>query len=166
MCNSPRLSLQGVFWALQLAAGFRAIALHHLFAFKRRWVQIPGLRLPPESLPIANLAPEPPACKPCSGASSPPRCLTLLQAGTPRRLCLGCCDPQSLSPAQRPPLFVPASPSQLCEPSLGIWFVSSWQCHPPKCHGMHKSMKTRDPRHVFLFVCMCQHFQWLRNVCL
>lgn len=118
------------------------------------------------SLPTANLAPEPPDCKPCSRASSPPRCLTLLQAGTPRRLCLGCCDPQSLSPAQRPPLFVPASPSQLCEPSLGIWFVSSWQCHPPKCHGMHKSMKTRDPRHVFLFVCMCQHFQWLRNVCL
>lgn len=109
---------------------------------------------------------EPPDCQPCSGASSPPRCLTLLQVGTPRRLCLGCCDPQSLSPAQRPPLFVPASPSQLCEPSLGIWFVSSWQCHPPKCHGMHKSMKTRDPRHVFLFVCMCQHFQWLRNVCL
>lgn len=48
----------------------------------------------------------------------------------------------------------------------GIWFISSWQCHPPECHGMQKSMKTRDPRHVFLFVCMCQHFQCLKNVCL
>lgn len=109
---------------------------------------------------------EPPDCKPCSRSSNLPHCPILLQAGTPRRLCPGCCDPQSLSTAQRPPLSVSATPSQLCEPSLGIWFISSWQCQPSKCHGMQKSMKTRDPRHVFLFVCMCQHFQWLRNVCL
>lgn len=69
-------------------------------------------------------------------------------------------------PSPKLPLMVPVSPSQLCEPSWGIWFVSSWQCHPPKCHGMQKSMKTRDLRHVFLFVCMCQHFQCLKNVCL
>jgi len=154
--NSPRLSLQGVFWALLSVASSRAIALRHLFAFRqkgcRSWSQVASR--------------EPPHCKPCPGGSSPPRCLVLPQTGTPQRLCPGCSNPRSLSPSQRPPLLVPVSPSQLCEPSLGIWFISSWQCHPPKCHGMQKSMKTRGPRHVFLFVCMCQHFQWLRNVCL
>lgn len=105
----------------------------------------------------------PPHCRPCSGGGGS---LGLPRAGTPGRLSAESSSPWSSSPAQSPPLFVPASPRQLCEPSLGIWFVSSWQCHPPKCHGMQKSMKTRDPRHVFLFVCMCQHFQWLRNVCL
>lgn len=152
----PRLSLQGVFWALPSAAGFRAIALHHLFAFKQRWVQVPALRLPPKSLPIVNLSLEE-AALPTAWSSC--RQAPLEGSAQSAPIPGACPQPKGLP-------LVPASPSQLCEPSLGIWFVSSWQCHPPKCHGMQKSMKTRDPRHVFLFVCMCQHFQWLRNVCL
>lgn len=156
----PRLSLQEGVWAPSSAAGSRAIVLHHLLTSERRWVQMPGLRVPPESLTTANLAPEPPRCKPDSRGSIRPCCLILLPPATPRRLCPGRCVPQSPSSA----LLVLASPSQLCEPSLRIWFVSSWQCHPPKCHGTHTSMKTREPGHVVLFVCMCPRFQRLRNV--
>lgn len=44
-----------MFWAPLSSVGFEALAPHPLFAFTQRWVQVPGLRLPPESLPIANL---------------------------------------------------------------------------------------------------------------
>lgn len=115
-----------------------------------------------QSLPTAHLSLEPPYCPPRPMGIGPPRCPVPPRAGTPCRLSCGAVVPRACPQ----PLLVPVSPSQLCKSSLGIWFVSSWQCHPPKCHGMQKSMKTRGLGHVFLFVCMCQHFQWLRNVCL
>lgn len=92
--------------------------------------QIPGLRLLLKSLPIAYSSLEPLHCPSCPMGISPPHYRVSPWASTPCRL-LWCCGPQSLSPAQRPPLSVPASLSQLCKSSLGIWFVSSWQCHSP-----------------------------------
>jgi len=108
-------------------------------------------------------------CRSGSGASQePPRCTLCLR----RTLRMGL---PSAAPDHGQWALLPAPSSKLpswspCpQASLqakGIWFISSWQCHPPECHGMQKSMKTRDLRHVFLFVCMCQHFQCLKNVCL
>lgn len=144
-------TLSRVLEALLSALGFQLLSISP-WPSRGAEAHIPALRLLLWSLPTAHPA--------LWGSALAP------MGRHPVQALLQCSGPQSLSPAQRPPLSVPASPSQLCKSSLGIWFLSSWQCHPPKCHGMQKSMKTRGLGHVFLFVCMCQHFQWLRNVCL
>lgn len=127
--------------------------------------QIPGFRLLLESLPIAHLASEPPHCPPCPMGISPPHCPVPPWAGTPCRLSCGavvpraCPQPKGLPSLSLHPQASSASQAQ----ESGLLALGN---ATPKCHGMQASMKTRGLGHVFLFVCMCQRFQWLRNVCL
>lgn len=99
-----------------------------------------GLGLPPESLPVATLAPEEAALSTALAS-----CRQAPLEGSARGAPIPRACPQ--------PLLVPASPSQLCKPSLGIWFVKLLAMPSPKM-SWHAEIYENQRPETCVFVCL------------